>query len=372
MARSKRDSPGGRIGRAVCGRNLGSFARMAPRLFADADRVCFVTDRTAWSLFRGRFERMLGVHCPKTDFCVLPSGGSLKTFRTLEGILSFLLQRGCSRRSVLVAAGGGAITDVAGLAAALYMRAIRWVAVPTTLLGQIDAGLGGKTAVDLGGVKNAVGAYHQPALTVCDAAFLETLGPDGLRAGMGELFKYALIGPPALRRLIQKNLEGLSKAEMRPLTAVLKACVEFKLSVVAKDERDEAGARMLLNLGHTAGHAFESLARGGLLHGDAVLWGLRYAHILSLECGTLERGSRRFVRGLLWGRPAPPLPRACGDFAAFHALVRRDKKVGARTNRFLLMVRPGVVRSVDDLPPRVLREALARLKHANRPSREAL
>ena len=369
MVHSRRITRGPSKIRAVCGRDLAPLPRLAPRLFSDTDRIFLVTDRTAWSLFKGRFRRMLDGHWTKTDVFIIPARAP-KTFQTLKNLLSFMLRHGGSRRSVVLAAGGGAVTDVAGLAAALYMRGIRWAAVPTTLLGQIDAGLGGKTAVDLDGVRNAVGAYHQPELTVCDAAFLETLGRGELRAGAGELVKYALIGPPALRRLVLKNLDGALNGKTASLTAVVRACAAFKLSVVAEDERDETGARRALNLGHTAGHAFESLSRGGLSHGDAVLWGLRYIHILSLELGTLERAARSVVHDLLWEREAPPLARACFDFHDFHKLIRRDKKAGAKNNVFLLMIRPGVLRSVDDIETSVLREALARLKDGALPPRE--
>ena len=148
--------------RAVCGCALPPITSLAPELLAGADHICLVTDRTCLKTFGKEFKKMLGRRQGGVDIFVLPAGRKAKTFSTLEGLLSFMFDRGFSRSSLLVAAGGGSVTDLAGLAAALYMRGITWISVPTTLLGQVDAGLGGKTAVDLAGVKNIAGAFTSP------------------------------------------------------------------------------------------------------------------------------------------------------------------------------------------------------------------
>ncbi|MBU2575403.1 MAG: 3-dehydroquinate synthase [Elusimicrobia bacterium] len=358
----KRDITTSKTLRAVCGRGLPPLAHLAPELFAGAGHICLATDRTCLNKFKRTFKKTLGRRWDGTDIFVLPAGRAAKTFRALEGLLSFMLKRGFSRNSLLIAAGGGSVTDLAGLAASLYMRGINWISVPTTFLGQIDAGLGGKTAVDLGGVKNMAGAFYQPALTVCDAAFLQTLGPGELRAGAGELLKYALIGPEALRRRILKSIEDALKGDAKALQELVSACADFKLSLTARDERDETGVRELLNLGHTAGHAFEALSKGRLAHGRAVLWGLRYACLLSIRLKTLEPAQQRTVSGILWGTEAAPLPAACFNFRAFYRLICYDKKAGAGKNRFLLIERPGRITAVNDIAPGILKGTLTALK----------
>lgn len=360
----KRDITSSKTVRAVCGSGLPPLTRLAPELFAGADHICLVTDRACLKLFRKNFEKMLGRRMAGTDIFVLPAGNRAKAFGSLEKLLSFMLKRGFSRSSVLVAAGGGSVTDLAGLAAALYMRGIKWISVPTTLLGQIDAGLGGKTAVDLAGVKNMAGAFYQPALTVCDADFLRTLGPAELKAGAGELLKYALIGPEALQKSVDRNLGRALKGEPAALGELVSACADFKLSLVARDEKDETGIREALNLGHTAGHAFEALSKGRLAHGVAVLWGLRYACLLSIKLGRLEPEHREEVRDILWAAEAAPLAPACFSFRDFNRLICYDKKAGSRNNRFLLIERPGQISAGDNIPPGTLKAALDELRNS--------
>ncbi len=168
--------------------------------------------------------------------------------------------------------------------------------------------------MDVGGVKNIAGAFYQPALTVCDAAFLKTLNEKELRAGAGELIKYALIAPGRLGRIISGNLPGALERRRENLAALTAACAAFKLDTVAKDEREESGLRELLNFGHTAGHAFEALSKGRLPHGDAVLWGLRYAARLSLELRVMDREYAGDIEATLNLAEPPALAPACLDF----------------------------------------------------------
>lgn len=358
----KRDIAASKTVYAVCGHELPPLPRLAPDLFAKADHICLATDRACLKMFKKRFLGMAGRRGKAAEIFVLPPGRRAKTFGTLQELLAFLLKRGFSRRSLLIAAGGGSVTDLAGLAAALYMRGINWISVPTTLLGQIDAGLGGKTAVDLGGVKNMAGAFYQPALTACDTAFLRTLGPAELEAGAGELLKYALIGPADLRDRVLKDLDVALKGRPKELTGLVSACADYKMSLVARDERDESGLREQLNLGHTAGHAFESASGGRLSHGQAVLWGLRYAHLLSIKLKVLEREQQGAVRGILWSLRAAPPPAECFRFGDFYKLICYDKKAGANRNRFLLIERPGQVSPADNIPRGTLKAALEELE----------
>lgn len=346
----------------ICGRGLAPLPKLSPGLFAAADKFCLVTDRNCFKAFKRGFNRMLGGASGRTVVFEAPDGGNAKNFRTLERLLSFMLENGLSRRSLLIAAGGGSVTDLAGLAAALYMRGINWISVPTTLLGQVDAGIGGKTAVDLGGIKNIAGAFYQPDLTVCDAAFLDTLSASELRAGAGELVKYALIAPGKLGRTVLKNLPAALKGGKKELAAVTSACATFKLDLVSRDEREKTGLRETLNFGHTAGHAFEAASNGSLGHGNAVFWGMRYAATLSRGLGLLDRKAAPAVQAALRTIEPPALSGAALDFDRFDELIRRDKKTGAHANRFILIVRPGVLKAVNDISGGVLRKCLKELE----------
>ncbi|HBB66081.1 MAG: hypothetical protein A2X28_01260 [Elusimicrobia bacterium GWA2_56_46] len=348
--------------RLVCGRGLPPLSRLAPGICGAADKICLVTDRRCFRALKRGFDGMLGGLAGRTVVFETPSAGNAKNFKTLERLLAFMLENGLSRRSLVIAAGGGSVTDLAGLAAALYMRGVDWISVPTTLLGQADAGIGGKTAVDLRGVKNIAGVFHQPALTVCDTSFLDTLGGKELRAAAGELIKYALIAPGTPGRIISKSLPGALNGEKKDLSAVVSACAAFKFELVSKDEREETGLRELLNLGHTAGHAFEALSRTRLSHGEAVLWGLRYAAALSYKLKILDRKYARVIETALCLTEPHALPPACLDFDRFSGFVRRDKKSGGRANRFILIVRPGALKAVNDIPAGILKQCLKELE----------
>jgi 3-dehydroquinate synthetase len=212
----------------------------------------------------------------------LPDAERGKTFAALEQAASRLLRAGATRRSLVVALGGGAVTDAAGFLAATFMRGVAWAAVPTTLLGMVDAALGGKTAVNLPLAKNAVGAFHPPAAVLADPASLATLAPRQLRSGFGEVLKYALLRPALLREAAAAARAGRAPASL------VAACAGIKVEIVARDPK-ERGERKLLNLGHTYGHGVE--AAGGFArytHGEAVAVGLAFAFRLARALGRVD------------------------------------------------------------------------------------
>lgn len=340
--------------RLACGRDIGGISALLPDILGRADRIALVADPAAAK--SPVLRRLLGPELTaRTARFSLPAGRE-KTLPSVTALCSALFKAGFSRQSVIVAAGGGSVTDAAGFAASVYMRGINWVSVPTTFLGQIDAGIGGKTAVDLLGTKNIVGAFHQPALTVCDTAFLSTLKPSVRRAAAGELIKYALIGPGDLRLSVMRSFDGAMAGRPDDLLACVRACAEYKAGLCAADEREETGLRETLNFGHTAGHAFEVLSRGRLTHGEAVLWGMIYALKVSEKMGVSDKtpGARK-VAGMI---DPLPLPAACRRKNDFLRLVRADKKRGGRDNRFLLLRRPGDVEPSDNIPEKILAAAL--------------
>lgn len=339
------------------GRGMRDIPSRYPRLFAEADRIGFVMESAAPERLKGRVRTLFPARKAAAHLFQLPRSERAKTLEQAGRLCASLYRKGFSRRSLLIAAGGGAVTDLAGFAASLFMRGIQWVSVPTTFLAQIDAGLGGKTAVNGCGAKNVIGAFHQPALAVCDTAFLDSLPSAELRSGAGELVKYAMIGPAALRRTVRTRLAGALAADPSALAACVRVCAVYKLGLVAEDERDETGVRERLNLGHTAGHAFEALSGGGMPHGEAVARGLRCALILSALTGRLSAPAFKELDGLVCALGLPPPAGLRRDFKGFLERVSRDKKARGASNRFILLRAPGRLEAVEGLGPALLKKA---------------
>jgi 3-dehydroquinate synthase len=326
-----------------------------PALFSGTDKLCLITDGAAPKSLKARALTLFPSGTAEFYTFELPPSEKAKTLEQAGKLCAFLFAKGFSRNSILIAAGGGAATDLTGFAASVYMRGIKWISVPTTFLAQIDAGLGGKTAVNLRGAKNIIGTFHQPALAVCDTAFLDSLPHSELRSGAGELVKYAMIGPGALRRTVEKNLSKALAGDKSALTACVGACAAYKLKLVAKDERDERGIREQLNLGHTAGHAFEAL--GKMAHGEAVARGLRFALLLSALTGRLPAASFKNLDAMITALRLPPPPKLRRDFGKFLTLVSKDKKARGARNRFILVKGPGRLEAAENISPALMKKA---------------
>jgi 3-dehydroquinate synthase len=251
-----------------------------------------------------------------------------KTLATVERIADAALSVGLRRDDALVAAGGGVVSDVAGFAAAILLRGIAWNAVPTTTGGMADAALGGKTGVDHAAGKNLIGAFHSPRAIVADLATLSTLPDRDFRAGLVEAYKAAWIADAALAGRSEGALDRVLAREREPLMELIAGAARIKAAIVASDPR-EAGARRLLNFGHTAGHAFEA-ASGyrGLRHGEAVAWGIAAALEISRQRAGLPEDDASRIRGVL-GRLGP-FPEPERDPAALKPFLERDKKSSSR------------------------------------------
>jgi 3-dehydroquinate synthase len=248
-----------------------------------------------------------------------------KNLGTVERICRALARAGADRRTLLVAIGGGVVGDVAGFVAASYLRGVRLVHVPTTLLAQIDSAIGGKTGVNLPEGKNLVGAFYQPQLVVSDPATLRTLSGREYRAGLYEAIKYGVLGDAGLFRFVERHLPELLRRDAAAVGWMVARCVRIKAEIVRRDER-ESGWREALNLGHTIGHALEA-ATGyrRFLHGEAVGWGMLGATLISVGLGRIgEREAGRIARLIARVGPLPPL----GGISTGRLLqiIRRDKK----------------------------------------------
>lgn len=261
-----------RIGKG-CVKELGALL--------SSQKNFLLTDETVYGLYAD----VLDGYFPSDRIFVLPAGEETKNFRVLEKILEKMLEAGLERTSKLVAVGGGVVGDIGGLASALYMRGIPYIQVPTTLLAQIDSSVGGKTAVDLSGVKNVIGAFYQAEVTLIDPSFLATLPKSEWKSGWGELVKYAGLNGEIFR-FLSENADGALSGDEEILNGLISACVAHKANVVERDEKD-CGERKSLNLGHTTAHALELCF--GLSHGESVLYGLALETILAMRTGVCEK-----------------------------------------------------------------------------------
>lgn len=243
-------------------------------------KKCFVvTDSNVYALYSKWFQRWFD----GAEIYVLPAGEENKSFHSLYAILEKMTAAGMRRTSRLFAVGGGVVGDIGGLAAALYMRGISCVQIPTTLLAQVDSSVGGKTAVDLGGVKNVVGAFYQPCEVLVDPTFLKTLPERELKCGLGEIVKYAALSGEIFD-LLENNVSSFG--DIKYLTGLISACIRHKARVVEMDEK-ESGERRSLNVGHTTGHAIELTS--GLSHGECVLYGMLFETRMAVELGVCDK-----------------------------------------------------------------------------------
>ena len=239
----------------------------AAKQLGKAEKVCIVSDSTVWNLYGEAVQKNLETFDFLVSSYVFPAGEAQKNGSTLLKLLSCLANHQLTRSDLIVALGGGVVGDLAGFAAATYLRGIRFIQVPTTLLAAVDSSVGGKTAIDLPEGKNLVGAFWQPSLVICDTDTLNTLPEDIFRDGCAEVIKYGILYDPDLFAELEHSGMGFDRE------SVIARCVELKRNVVMEDEFD-TGARMKLNLGHTIGHGVEAKSQFTISHGKAVSIGI--------------------------------------------------------------------------------------------------
>lgn len=315
------------IGNGLRHRFTAEIAAALPR-----PRAIVVTDETVAGHYLAPLEAGLAAAGVSVDSVVLPPGEETKSFDHLERLAAQCLDLGLERRDTLIALGGGVIGDLAGFAAAILLRGVGYIQLPTTLLAQVDSSVGGKTAIDMPGGKNLVGAFHQPGLVLIDPETLDTLDRRQRLAGYAETVKYGLIRDRAFFEWLEANggkvVDGGGDARVR---AIETACAA-KSDIVARDER-ESGERALLNLGHTFAHALETATgySDRLLHGEAVAIGMCMAFDLSADLGWTDRQEAARVRAHLESVGLPTAPAAVAGLgltpAAMAGLMRKDKKV---------------------------------------------
>jgi 3-dehydroquinate synthase len=309
-------------------------------------RPFVVTSPDIWALWSRSF--LASFKGPPTAL-FLPSGESHKRLASVESLAQQLAAAGADRDSLLLAFGGGVLGDMTGFLAAIYMRGIRYVQVPTTLLAQVDSSIGGKTGVNLVAGKNLIGSFHHPQAVFADTDLLGTLPPSQLRAGLQESIKAGIIYDAKLFRYMEQNAETILSRDPKALTHVVASSVRVKADVVSKDEK-ESGLRMILNFGHTIGHAIEAATNyKQLLHGEAVGWGSIAALNVARARKTItQKDADRITQLILRYGPLPPFKAAAAKLVS---LTSRDKKNRSGTRSFVLPTAIGrteIVRDVTD------------------------
>jgi 3-dehydroquinate synthase len=264
----------------------------------------------------------------------VPAGERAKSLRHAAGLYRAFMRNRMDRRSAVVALGGGVIGDLAGYAAATFLRGLPLIQVPTTLLAQVDSSVGGKVAVNLSEGKNLVGAFYQPSLVVADVRTMKSLPPRQMRAGLAEVVKYGMIADRELFEYVEAHLDSILRAEEEPLTHLVTRSCAIKAQVVEQDEREE-GMRAILNFGHTVGHALETTAGyRRLLHGEAIAIGMVVATMLSVNRGLCEQEELDRLRRLL-ARIGLPIMASADTKTLLHT-IGYDKKMRNQMIYFVL------------------------------------
>jgi 3-dehydroquinate synthase len=329
-----------------------------PRLLDEAKapkRRFIVSSAPIWRLHGSRVAR-----ASEADPILVPDGERFKQLQTVSRVYDALVRANADRATTLVTFGGGVIGDMAGFAAATYLRGIPLVHVPTTLLAQVDSSIGGKVGVNHPLGKNLLGSFHQPHAVVIDPSVLGTLPRREFRAGLYEVIKYGMISSPSLFERIGRERTEIFARNPAALTAVISESCRIKADVVAADEQ-EAGLRRILNFGHTAGHAIESVTRyRRFRHGEAVAYGMLVAADVAVSRGALADRDRTALAGLIASLgPLPPI----GDIttAQMFDAMQHDKKVVAGRLHFVLPTAIGATAIVDDVTRKELKASLKRV-----------
>jgi len=299
-------------------------------------RAVVITNDVVAPLYGERVEKLLGDNF--AEQIVLPDGEQFKHLETIASIYDRLMAGKYDRKTTLIALGGGVIGDITGFAAATYQRGINFIQIPTTLLAQVDSSVGGKTGVNHPQGKNMIGAFYQPRCVLADTDTLQTLPEREVKAGLAEVVKYGLIVDSDFFDWLENNSDSVLALSQDHLRNVIGTCCQIKADVVARDER-ESGVRALLNLGHTFGHAIETVSGyGNLLHGETVAMGMVLAADLSHRMGWLDADAAARVRKLIeesYGMPA--VPPADITVEQYLDLMASDKKAEAGRIRFVLL-----------------------------------
>ncbi|QVL32574.1 3-dehydroquinate synthase [Telmatocola sphagniphila] len=321
-------------------------------------KLFFVSDTHTTTLMQKLRDLSLGAY--ECNHAIIPAGESSKSMAQFSFLLDELAEFGADRQTGVVAVGGGVIGDLAGFAAAAYNRGLPFIQVPTTLLAMVDSSVGGKVGINHPKGKNLIGAFHQPKAVWIDIGSLVTLPEREYLSGLAEVVKYGVIQDPQFFEFLEQNTAKILKRDAAILRQIVARCCRLKADVVEKDEREETGLRMILNYGHTFAHAFETVSGyGHWLHGEAVAAGMVYASRLAEKKDLIPASITERQIKLLSEFRLPVKAESGWKIPDLIEVMKRDKKAQAGRLRFILPVKLGEVRALDDVTEQQVAEVLA-------------
>lgn len=327
----------------------------------EPSKILIVTNPSVDRLYGGTLHQILSSFECEVLIETIPEGEEWKNLQTVERLLDRMVELRLDRKSLLIALGGGIVGDIAGFAAATFMRGIPYVQVPTTLLAQVDSSIGGKVGVDHPKAKNLIGAFYQPVLVCIDPSVLASLPDSEIRNGMAEVIKYGMIADESLFSLLERHADSLPNLEGGVLEDVIKRCCQIKARIVQQDIHETTGLRMILNYGHTIGHAIESA--GGYTrfsHGEAISIGMMAAGTIAriMELTSEETEVRQ--KELLSAAGLPTTLKGIDKERLLEAVVL-DKKAAGGKNRFIVPLTIGRAVVRENIPADVVEQALDEL-----------
>jgi 3-dehydroquinate synthase len=328
-------------------------------LKSEQSRAFVIADEKVKAI-AGKIIQHLGPRC--AGFYFLTGGESAKDISTLPKLYAAAAQAALDRKSVIIAIGGGAIGDVVGFFAATYLRGVRIMHIPTTLVAQVDSSMGGKTGINLPVGKNLVGAFHQPCSIIIDPQVLLTLPDREFRSGLAEVIKYGVITDTLLFSRLEKKMAQILKRDLDELSWIIERCCRIKAKIVSKDEFETKGLRAILNFGHTIGHGIENAAHYSLLHGEAIALGMIGAVDLSHQLQKLPLPQAKRIKNLIAKAGLPTLMPGHITNDQILAAMRLDKKAAGGQMRFVLAKKIGAVKTGIAVEPEAVTEILEKLR----------
>lgn len=324
-------------------------------------RLCVVTDSNVDKLYGVEVQQLLEQNgCPFVKRFVFPAGEEYKTLEEIEHLYEFLILHQFDRSDVLIALGGGVTGDMTGYAAATYLRGIRFIQVPTTLLSMVDSSIGGKTGVDFKGYKNMVGAFYQPSLVYVNTSVLTTLDKRQRASGMGEILKHGLIRDIDYYEWLQKNKSEILNLEGKLVKEMIYRSQYIKKEVVEADPK-EKGERALLNFGHTIGHAIEKSLNFSLLHGECVALGIVAAGFISMKKGHISKEDLQMIEDVIHSYELPiRFSKLSNEMVLDNCL--HDKKKDGKNIRFILLKQLGCAYITTEVSYEEMNQAIDYLK----------
>ena len=327
----------------------------------EISQILVIADKTVYDLHRHVLQEYLPESIEHSVYTV-PSGEEAKTIETYENCMTFAINKGLDRKACILAFGGGACGDLSGFVAATYMRGIRFIGIPTTILAH-DSSVGGKVAVNHRLGKNLIGQFYHPEAVIYDTSFLESLPPREIRSGMAEVIKHALISDKSFYERLIKNLHTFTALDQSFLIDSLKQGISTKAEIVSRDEK-EMGIRAYLNFGHTYGHALENLTGyKGISHGEAVMTGMIFALFLSVKHAGLSFNLHEFIE---WVQNLgyPSSYAGSYTFEEIYSVMKRDKKAANKVPKFVLLNKIGkpVLQEISELNLKEAHEFVVNIK----------